>query len=278
MNKLKFISDMKSLVDAIVVANERFSGQIWWRGHAKSDWDLKPSVFREQHEDSYEQNIVFRFRQKAQVRHANLPLPDDFYGWLFLMQHYRLPTRLLDWTESPLIAAFFTLGDKTNEKEDGCLYALNPYGLNQKELGVLGTIIPNNENGLPFIKKAFNSETKDINMVLAIEPFEVDIRMMVQLSTFTIHGSGKSIYDCAKTDDLLIKFLIPASSKKQLREELKYLGIRESNLFPDLEHLAQEIKSVTFKETSISDGKSPYPGNINNQDVNISKLDLKSST
>jgi hypothetical protein len=278
MNKPTIISDISSLVDAVVIANKSFASQIWWRGHANSGWDLKPSVFREKHEESYEQNVIFRFRQKAQVRHGNLPSPDDYYGWLFLMQHYRLPTRLLDWTESPLNAAFFALGDKFDEQEDGCLYALNPYELNQKELGVQGTIIPNNVSGLPLIKKAFDSQAIDINKVLAIEPSEVDIRMMVQLSTFTVHGTGKSIYDCAEIDDFLIKFLIPSNSKKLLRDELKYLGIRESNLFPDLEHLAQEIKSVTFRTPLTIDKNTSSTDNEVSQDINIPGVDIKASS
>ena len=278
MNKPIIVSDISSLIDAVIIANERFSSQVWWRGHAKSDWDLKPSAFREKHEDSYEQNVIFRFRQKAYVRHLNLPLRDDYYGWLFLMQHYRLPTRLLDWSESPLNAAFFSVGDKFFENEDGCLYALNPYVLNQKELGVLGPILPDNVNGFPFIEKAFNSDAEDISRVLAIEPSEVDIRMMIQLSTFTIHGAGKSIYGCKDIENFLIKYLIPASSKKQIREELKYLGVRESNLFPDLEHLAQEIKSVTFKTPSTGSENSQSANYKGNQDINTSNLDIKPSS
>lgn len=273
-----FISDIRSLIEAVVIANQRYSSQVWWRGHAKSDWDLKPSAFRLKLDESYEQNVIFRFRQKAQVRHTNLPSSDDYYGWLFLMQHYRLPTRLLDWTESPLNAAFFALGDKSNENEDGCLYALNPHTLNLKELRVQGIILPNNESSLPFIKKAFDSNAMYINKVLAIEPYEVDVRMMVQLSTFTIHGAGKSIFDCTEVDEFLIKFLIPASSKKRIREELKYLGIRESNLFPDLEHLAQEIKSITFKSTSTIDKKYQATTSKAYSDTNFQKLDLKPSS
>jgi hypothetical protein len=60
---------------------------------------------------------------------AKTPDPDDYFGWLFLAQHYGLPTRLLDWSESPLVALYFAVTEG-HEDHDGCVWALWPGGLN----------------------------------------------------------------------------------------------------------------------------------------------------
>ena len=119
------ITDIKTLSDAVVEANKHFGGQVWWRGQGDASWFLKPFVYRiTDHGARYEDNIIRRFQQRAPARYPNTPGLNDYFGWLFLMQHYRLPTRLLDWTESPLYATYFAVQDKKVETNDGSLYAL----------------------------------------------------------------------------------------------------------------------------------------------------------
>ena len=74
--------------------------------------------------------MAVQFRNQARVRHREVPDIKDGASWLFLMQHYGLPTRLLDWTDSPLIALYFAIKDKTTDDEDGVIYGLMPTELN----------------------------------------------------------------------------------------------------------------------------------------------------
>ncbi len=247
------IEDIESLAKAILYANERFKGQVWWRGQRCSNWKLLPSVFRREGGYEYEQNVILRFQQRAPSRYQNIPRLDDWFSWLFLMQQYRLPTRLLDWTESPLVACYFSIEEQKNKLEDqgykaqdGTLFALSPYLLNRAQVAENGLMMPEDDRSIRAIRKAFVSDAQDADYVIAVLPSEVDIRMMVQLSVFTIHASGSSIDELAERDDFLLKFEIPAASKGHLKEHLKYLGIRESNLFPDLEHLAKETSALSF--------------------------------
>ena len=125
---------------------------MWWRGQGNSNWELLPSVFRvKDHGKRYEDNITRRFQQRAPSRCAKPPAPNDYFGWLFLMQHYGLPTRLLDWTESPLFATFFA----TSQKEEGALYALNPFSLNHNQADRNGILLPDNETNSELIQSAF---------------------------------------------------------------------------------------------------------------------------
>jgi len=104
-----------------------FQGQPWWRGHADASWRLVPGVHRADHGPFYEANIATKFAQRAPTRHPNTPPEGALASWLFLMQHYGLPTRLLDWTESPLLATYFAVSEEGHATEDGALWALDPF-------------------------------------------------------------------------------------------------------------------------------------------------------
>ena len=101
----------------------------WYRGHADAKWKLVPGYHRSRREIS-ETTLLARFKQSAAML-AELQPRDDF-DWLFLMQHYGVPTRLLDWSESPLVALYFAVQDAGNCVElDGALWRLDPTELNK---------------------------------------------------------------------------------------------------------------------------------------------------
>jgi hypothetical protein len=256
VQKLQKIKDVKDLLEATLEANKKFPGQVWWRGQRNSTWGLRPSVTRLPHNARSEQSLISRFRHKAPSRHSHVPAGNDNAGWLFLMQHYRLPTRLLDWTESPLVAAYFASeqdpaisdhADKVQD-QDGALFALSPYALNESQSGTRVLLLPDDEAPLASINSAFARKHPDNPKVLAIRPSEVDSRLMVQLSVFTLHGAGIAIEDLPSYSDFVMRWVIPSASKRRIRQELRMLGTRESSLFPDLEHLAIDVASSRFKE------------------------------
>jgi hypothetical protein len=269
------IQSIETLIEAIQEANKIFDCQVWWRGQKFKNWELSSSVFRDNHEHKYEQTVISRFQKRAPARRGNVPNINDYDQWLFLMQHYGLPTRLLDWTESPLIACFFG-AESDNQDQDGALFALNPYALNKNQVNVYGLLLPEDKIPKQLINRAFNSYVKDAKFIVAIRPVEVDIRSMVQLSEFTIHGTKLILDDLPGSDDFIIKYEIPAIIKSDLREGLKFLGIRESNIFPDLEHLSKEISSTKFRdfESELIDSSIP----MTNKQRSILSINAEPST
>ncbi len=248
------ITSIESLLTTIEFVDSKFDHQIWWRGQRKYKWPLEPTVFRNGNRHD-ERARILRFQQRAISRHDNLPALTDKPGWLFIMRHYRLPTRLLDWTESPLVALFFA--SEINEchqkypdkipDADGALFAISPYLLNQNQLGKNGILMPEEPEVIDAMMPAFNESAREKKNIIAIRPSEVDIRLMVQLSVFTINGYKIAIENLPSSDKYLWKFKVPRESKEKLLKELKQLGIRLSNIFPDLDHLSEEIRQLTFK-------------------------------
>ncbi len=103
---------------------------IWFRGQAKANWKLVPSLARHEAHLKAESALIKRFMQNA-APHIASP-PRDEWEWIFLMQHHRAPTRLLDWSESPLAALYFAVQEKVTMTAAGAVWCLDPVALNKE--------------------------------------------------------------------------------------------------------------------------------------------------
>jgi len=186
------------------------------------------------------------------------------------MQHYGLPTRLLDWTDSPLVATYFAAQDRNCQNEDAALWALCPKRLNHHQAQRKEILSPTEEPALSVIRGAF-SDVPQVGEVapptdynaLAIRTPSIDIRMLTQLSRFTVHGLARALdsLDLRKavpatggirrrprrdhgTEPFLLKFPIDAKAKPDLPQWLYGLGIRRAGLFPDLQNLSAELRDL----------------------------------
>jgi len=240
------IGDLRDVIDAAEKAPARaglgYGHELWWRGQADARWPLLPGVFRDSVIAGRERNLAVEFRERAGTRYAHLPAADDLPGWLFLMQHYRLPTRLLDWTESVLAATFFAVEQAEHHERPGALWGLNPSLLNEKCIGSAGLPVSDDAEIAPMFHGAFFDPVPAVTRkVAAVGTREVDIRMLVQLSAFTIHTTPDALDATPGAPEYLVRYEIPADQKKRLLHQLRLTGIRRSTLFPDLENLAREL-------------------------------------
>ncbi len=102
---------------------------LWFRGQEDFSFDLTPSLFRQgvkyKIKTLYEKAM---FRDFLLLKHVQDRKSLSTFEFLTIMQHYRMPTRLLDWTSNLLVALFFAV---QNHKKDGALFILDPCQLNR---------------------------------------------------------------------------------------------------------------------------------------------------
>lgn len=240
------VGDLSREVQALTAG-----GQKWlYRGQIDAGWDLAPSVHRG-YTPQQERYLTNEFRVRARSRHYSCPSSDDYPGWLALMQHYGLPTRLLDWTYSPLIAAFFAVhpdyapcGNGGNARLcDACVWALDARALNESQ-GFEPLIFPLDASSYdPLIVPAFKNreELDSVGVAMAIEH---DPRIQLQQGAFTIHSSRTPINLMPGADTWLRRLVIGSANVTAFFEELTVLGIRKYTLFPDLSALTSELRTI----------------------------------
>lgn len=266
MHQEQTIKSLEALLGAGRDSRDRFGVNAWFRGQADSQWPLRPKVARPEITDQsrrleFEDAMARKFMRRARTRHPNVPRDDEYPAWLFLMQHYGLPTRLLDWSESFLIAAYFAVCDQSKWDRPGAIWALAPHVLNKSIVGTEMNITAHDRVGhlaanLSFMREEHENMTEEYRDtaerltrgIVAIEPDEIDLRMLLQQSVFTIHGSLIKDESKAFPDACLIKYLIPSGMKEIFAHALACAGVRRSTVFPDLDNLATELRD----ESSLS--------------------------
>lgn len=229
-----------------ILALQQMNEQWLFRGHSNAHWALRPGIHRG-YTAQQERYLTNEFRVRARSRYEPCPSNNDYSGWLALMQHYGLPTRLLDWSYSPLIAAFFAVHPdyaraRARNGRAACIWAMAAGRLNESQ-GFEPFIFPLDAASYEaLVVPAFKNreEPGTVGVAMALEH---DARIQLQQSAFTIHSASMPIETLEGSDRWLRKFVIEGDAISEFFDEISRLGMRQSNLFPDLPSLAAELKA-----------------------------------
>ena len=249
----KRVHSLGQLVDEVARVSGAADGICWFRGHQDATWQLLPSIWR--HGDKKEEGrIAHQFRARAQHRMRE-PIPyDALPEWLSTMQHYGLPTRLLDWSTSPMVAAYFALeyllDAPTSKTCDAAIWILRPHSLNRAEGLEPMTFSINSLSCEPYLKPVFYPDAKETSKVRAVMASVHDSRIFVQQGAFTIHSRAQPLDDTLGAESYLSRIVLPADAVRSVAEQLRVSGYRRGDIFPDLANLAMELRMELINSTA----------------------------
>lgn len=242
----KTISSISDLINHLKDDFSSPNTNIWYRGQSHSSWDLVPGFHRGDNATS-ESNLLKRFKQSASMLLDKDPV--NSFSWMFLMQHYGLPTRLLDWSESPLISLYFALEDyEKYPNTDAVLWCLKPTELNNEA----NIKIVDENNFIPsfddediissYAIESVNSTRIGMNPIAVIATRN-NPRIQAQQGVFTIHHKDRiAINHLSNTENFLTSYIISSADRSQVLSELKTLGFSKFSLFPELSSISEHIK------------------------------------
>ncbi len=242
---IKKITSVSDLVKHLNDDTNPNSKPLWYRGHSISTWKLESSYDRLKRPPK-ETTLVNEFRQNANYL-LDKHTPKNDFDWLFLMQHYGVPTRLLDWTESPLVALYFAVETETrgSSRKDGALWLLEPGKLNMNTNASKDDYIPafeEDEYMGNYQTNKFDSGKSEGLLPIAAIATRNNPRIQAQLGAFTIGCSKNMPIENVGDKSHVQKYIIPAVSKPIISKQLKLLGLSKFQVFPELSSIGEMIK------------------------------------
>lgn len=259
---------VKTWSEFVKLAETQFAGRWHFRG-VLDNWSLEPSLHRAANDWAADfselpdiERRMLRDFKRAYPSNPMQPRPekDDDLGWLALMQHHGAPTRLLDWTYSPFVAAFFALDyllSSPDRRRRAAVWALSAKPVENEAIVVL---LPSEElrcafteysktrAGPPF-RAVFLDANPPVLFATPVNPYTLNERLVVQQGLFICPGDVRRRFD----DNLLAvpganraanlkRILLPRAVLRDAFADLHRMNITYASLFPGVDGYARRFR------------------------------------
>ena len=200
---VEFVASLEEYISLVERLRVNRKGQLWYRGCGKASYDLKPSLYRHKQLQTVEDFLVMEKELIARFRQRSIPFHSralaDPWECLFLMQHSGVLTRLLDWSESPLMALFFavtsarhTLGLRGRPvfRGDASIWLLDPGKWNKRAVDLrrfAGSVLTTDDPNAGAYKPVSDSSTMK-QFPIALYGAHNSQRIVAQRGVFVCFG------------------------------------------------------------------------------------------
>lgn len=266
------IDSVSDFVEYVLLWNRNNQRPVAFRGQKFKDWRTQPKVFRP--------DVGIYEHEKKAVRDLISIHPQEFhddetmFDRLVRMQHFELPTRLLDVTINPLVALYFATDEYVidGEPQDGKVQALflpeerqryfdsdrvscmanlaNLTAAEKIEMDAAYRLPKREFNKAEVVKRLLwfvriekphfepKIDPQHLKLPVFVRPKMSNRRIIAQSGAFIVYGARRLSSKEVDTDLRLSRAIVPADKKVVIREQLERLGIHASSLFPEIDKAA----------------------------------------
>ncbi len=261
---------IQSFIDKVLALEQKDGYEVFYRGHSnKKKYKLEPSLFRRDEEGNYlyKDNEHILYRELLVSNSADFQSDVYTLDSLVRMQHYSLPTRLLDITSNPLIALYFACKSTLDEDGEVIVFSMERKDVKYFDSDVVSCIanlarLPQTEkNHIKYDEAEFNEQTPikrllhfireekpffkpaiipdHLRKIICVKGKQSNDRISSQSGAFLLFGLD-AVFDEEGTPEIKVS-RITVSNKRSILKELDLLNINERTVFPYIENSAKYV-------------------------------------
>lgn len=264
------VSKVQGFIGKVLGLEQTDGYEVFYRGHSnKVKYKLEPSLFRKDEEGNYlyKDNEHILYRELLVSNSADFQSDVYTLDSLVRMQHYSLPTRLLDITSNPLIALYFACKSAPEDDGEVIVFTMKRKDVKYFDSDVASCIanlarLPQSEkNSIIFKEDKFNGQPpirqlvhlireekpffepiiipNDLRKIICVKGKQSNDRISSQSGAFLLFGMD-AVFDERGTEEITVT-RITVSNKNSILKELDLLNINESTVFPYIENSAKYV-------------------------------------
>lgn len=287
--KVEIIKCLSEFIEKVIYSKKTDGYKSFYRGHGNWRYELVPGIYREgnehilKNESEYIRNIIASYPRFF----TNCKSALDF---LSVLQHHAFPTRLLDFSENPLIALYMACSNEGKESSDTIridvpnnrfkyydsdtvsilanlaftdnLFSIKDFKYdntdNEDEIIKLFNkrtdikkLVHLIRNEKPFFKEEINNEHLE-DTIIFVKPKQDFERITHQNGLFALFGINQEKCSMPEIEFMepqcnITHFIIPATCKSRILEELSGININEATVYCDMDHIVNHYKTISGK-------------------------------